>query len=143
MLDFHFSILECSNGETHVKQIKACNVFYKENREFERLKVVTAKEKKFRAQTKPKTVHQKILEDTKSRFTADVKLYLNIAVNQVKIAGHGASVENFNTTRIGFAPKNRNTLVNPILHRGGHKVPAQLEDLSWLSRGWSKKTDFS
>ena len=33
--------------------------------------------------------------------------------------------------------------INPILHRGGHKVPAQLEDLSWLSRGWSKKTDFS
>ena len=90
------------------------DLFYKENREFVRLKVVTAKEKKFRAQTKPKTVHQKILEDTKSRFTADVKLYLNIAVNQVKIAGHGASVENFNTTRIFFAPKNRNTVVNKI-----------------------------
>ena len=87
MLDFNFSILECSNAETHVKQTKACNLFYKENREFERLKVVTAKEKKFRAQTKPKTVHQKFLEDTKSRFTADVKLYMKIAVNQVKIAG--------------------------------------------------------
>ena len=34
-------------------------------------------------------------------------------------------------------------MFNPILHGGGHKVPAQLEDLSWLSRGWSKKTDFS
>ena len=35
-------------------------------------------------------------------------------MNQVKIAGHGASVENFNTTRIFFAPKNRNTVVNKI-----------------------------
>ena len=33
--------------------------------------------------------------------------------------------------------------LNPILHRGGHKVPAQLEDLLWLSRGWFKKNDFS
>ena len=72
---------------THVKQVKECSLFYKEIREFERLEDSTEKEKKFTAQTKPKTVSQKVLEDTKFKFTAEMKLHLNIAVNQVKSAG--------------------------------------------------------
>ena len=71
----------------HVSSVEKCKVFYKEKGEFERLKVSTEKEKKFRSQTKPKSVNQKIHEDTKARFTADVKLHLHIAVNQVKLAG--------------------------------------------------------
>ena len=71
----------------HVSSAEKCKSFYKPNREFDRSKDSTEKEKNFRAKNKPKTLNQKIYEDTKSRFTADVKLHLHIAINQVKVAG--------------------------------------------------------
>ena len=71
----------------HVSSVEQCKLFYKQIREFERLKVSTENKRNFRQKNKPKIVNQKIHEDTKSRFTADVKLHLHIAINQVKTAG--------------------------------------------------------
>ena len=67
-------------------QQKNANYLYKESREFDRLKISTENERKFRQKSKPKTINQKIHEDTKSKFTAGVKLHLHIAINQVKTA---------------------------------------------------------
>ena len=71
---------------------------------------------KLEKKAQPLTDHQQILSDAKDRFTHKVKKEFNIAVNQVKLSGNGANIENFNTTRIFLDPSNRDRavkLMNP------------------------------
>ena len=71
---------------------------------------------KVEKKAQPLNEHQQILSDAKDRFTFKCKKEFNIAVNRVKISGHGANVENFNTCRIFLDPANRDKavkLMNP------------------------------
>ena len=69
-------------------------------------------EKKFRKKLLNQTLLQKHLADAKYEFTNNVKEQLGIRVNEVKVAGHGGSVENGPTTMIFLHPDNRKKVLS-------------------------------
>ena len=98
---------------THVtKKSKQCLSYYKGRRLLERLQDAKKREAVCRKKSAPKKTEDQIEEECKALFTKRIKEVLNIAVNQVKKSGHGASVENFNTTRKFLAPENREKVLS-------------------------------
>ena len=96
----------------HVNKSKKCLRYYKTKRMLETLTDQSKKEKKAQKLAKPKNDHDTILSQCKDLFTFMVKQEFGIAVNQVKVAGHGATVENFNTCRIFLDPSNRDRVID-------------------------------
>ena len=68
-------------------------------------------EKTFQRKTKKVSIYKKHLIRAKKEFTKNVHDVLNIKVNQVKVAGHGANVENGPTTMTFLDPKNRSKVL--------------------------------
>ena len=89
------------------KQPKQCLQFYTQANFLEELKNNAREESKFRRKILQQTLLQKHLDTAKKDFTRRVHEEMNIQINQVKVAGHGASVENGRTTMEFLDPKNR------------------------------------
>ena len=70
------------------------------------------KEIKFRRKFSNQTLLQKHLDSAKNDFTRDVHTELGIKINQVKVAGHGANVENGPTTMKFLDPENRDIVLD-------------------------------
>ena len=103
-----------ANLYTHLTKIEDCMNYYKIKRKIEKLEQdikIEKKEKAESAKNQKKSDHDEIRQGRIISFTAKMKKEFGIAVNQVKKAGHGASVENFNTTRKVLEYKNREKLV--------------------------------
>ena len=99
---------------THVTKKEECKTHYQIKRKIEKLEQdlkLEKKEKKESAKNQQKSDHQEIRQARVCAFTEKMKKEFKIAVNQVKAAGHGASVENFNTTRKVLDYKNRDKLI--------------------------------
>ena len=82
-------------------------LFYTEVKILEALEKNAKGEKKFRKILLNQTLLQSYLAIAKYEFTNNVKGKLGIRVNEVKVAGHGRSVENGPTTMIFLHPDNR------------------------------------
>ena len=96
----------------HVQGESDCRRYYHGKRLIEPLKDAKKREAVVRKKSKPKRNEDQIRDECKALFTMKVKAVLGIAVNQVKKSGHGASVENFNTTRMFLAAENREKVLS-------------------------------
>ena len=105
------------NGNTflyvHVsKHSQKCKEYYNSKRKLHDLKKQRDLEISTRQKLKPKSSHEKIMNDIKNNFQYKMKLNFNILVNQVKIAGNSGNIENFNTCRKILAHENREKIIS-------------------------------
>ena len=108
------------------KQLKRCIEYYGKNNLLPDLISDAKNETTFKRRIKKKSEHQKHLERAKKDFTKNVYDLLNIRVNMVKLAGHGANVENGNTTMEFLKTKNRPTVLS-LYHTKSDKEKADLD----------------
>ena len=96
---------------TSIKKDKTenkCTTYYKDiSHTFKDVEKFAKLESVARKKMKPKSELDQIYERTKTECTKEFKVAFGVAINQVKVAGHGATVENFNTSRMVFDPENR------------------------------------
>ena len=97
---------------THVNKTGDCRRYYAGRRLLGSLAEEKKREAVVRKNSAPKKTEDQIRDECMALFTKQMKDKLNIAVNQCKKAGHGASVENFNTTRKFLAPENREKVLS-------------------------------
>ena len=88
-----------------------CIRHYGEHNLLDKLFSDAKNEKTFQRKTKKVSIYKKHLISAKKEFTKNVHDVLKIKVNQVKVAGHGANVENGPTTMIFLDPKNRSKVL--------------------------------
>ena len=101
--------------KTHVmkkSQPKKCKLFYTRANNLDELLKAAETELKFMRKIAKQTLLQKHLDTAKKEFTDNVKKELGIRVNQVKVAGHGASVENGPTTMKYLDLENRTKVLD-------------------------------
>ena len=86
-------------------------------------------EGKARKKLKPKSELEIIYERTISECTLTFKKEFGVAINQVKVAGHGATVENFNTSRMVFDPVNRPKVLGLFTFKPGPEGDQERENI--------------
>ena len=93
---------------THVlKKSQECLDLYTEAEILEELETNTKLERRFKKKIENQTLLRKYLDKAKNDFKDKVRQELGIKINQVKVAGHGASMENGNATMKLLHPNNR------------------------------------
>ena len=106
-----------------------CKTYYKRSAQTKNVEEMAKSEGKSRKRLKPKSELEIIYERTKSECTLMFKKEFGTAINQVKVAGHGATVENFNTSRMVFDPDNREKVLGLFKFKQGSEGDQERENV--------------
>ena len=95
-----------------IKKSQRCLYFYTQANILEELEINAKAELKFRKKILNQSLLQSHLDTAKNDFKKMIRYQLGIKINQIKLAGHGASVENGPTTMKFLHPDNREKVLD-------------------------------